>query len=81
MLALGGWFFATSLGAWLPGWLPVVAMCLCIFADAAGYQPVPYVITSELFSFQVSFLCTLIFLSKANHGAGVGACDYKRNML
>ncbi|KOB73737.1 putative sugar transporter, partial [Operophtera brumata] len=42
MLALGGWFYVTSLGAWLPGWLPVLAMCLCIFADAAGYQPVPY---------------------------------------
>ncbi|CAH0717889.1 unnamed protein product, partial [Brenthis ino] len=52
MLALGGWFYVTSLSVWLPGWLPVVAMCLCIFADAAGYQPVPYVITSELFSFQ-----------------------------
>ncbi|CAF4874837.1 unnamed protein product [Pieris macdunnoughi] len=28
------------------------AMCLCIFSNAAGYQPVPYVIMSELFSFQ-----------------------------
>ncbi|KAI8432826.1 hypothetical protein MSG28_013761 [Choristoneura fumiferana] len=52
MLALGAWFYVTSSGFWLPGWLPVLAMCLCIFADAAGYQPVPYVITSELFSFQ-----------------------------
>ncbi|CAH0596946.1 unnamed protein product [Chrysodeixis includens] len=52
MLALGAWFYITSMNVWLPGWLPVMAMCLCIFADAAGYQPVPYVITSELFSFQ-----------------------------
>ncbi|KAJ8710816.1 hypothetical protein PYW08_009331 [Mythimna loreyi] len=52
MLALGAWFYMTSSGIWLPGWLPVLAMCLCIFADAAGYQPVPYVITSELFTFQ-----------------------------
>ncbi|XP_068625097.1 solute carrier family 2, facilitated glucose transporter member 8-like [Battus philenor] len=52
MLALGAWFYITSMSIWLPGWLPVLAMCLCIFADAAGYQPVPYVITSELFSFQ-----------------------------
>ncbi|XP_075985361.1 facilitated trehalose transporter Tret1-like [Anticarsia gemmatalis] len=52
MLALGGWFYITSMNIWLPGWLPVLAMCLCIFSDAAGYQPVPYVITSELFSFQ-----------------------------
>lgn len=59
MLALGLWFYITSLSIWLPGWLPVAAMCLCIFADAAGYQPVPYVITSELFSFQVKFLYSL----------------------
>ncbi|XP_045455732.1 solute carrier family 2, facilitated glucose transporter member 8-like [Melitaea cinxia] len=52
MLALGSWFYITSFSIWLPGWLPVVAMCLCIFANASGYQPVPYVIVSELFSFQ-----------------------------
>nr|XP_032524060.1 solute carrier family 2, facilitated glucose transporter member 8-like isoform X1 [Danaus plexippus plexippus] len=52
MLGLGAWFFLTSYSIWLPGWFPVAAMCCCIFADAAGYQPVPYVITSELFSFQ-----------------------------
>ncbi|CAH2097756.1 unnamed protein product [Euphydryas editha] len=68
MLALGGWFYITSYSIWLPGWLPVVAMCLCIFADAAGYQPVPYVITSELFSFQhrgmvTSFVSTIDALS------------------
>lgn len=52
MLALGAWFYITAMNVWLPGWLPVLAMCLCIFAAAAGYQPVPYVITSELFHFQ-----------------------------
>ncbi|CAB3229745.1 unnamed protein product [Arctia plantaginis] len=52
MLTLGLWFYITSMNIWLPGWLPVLAMCLCIFADAAGYQPVPYIITSELFTFQ-----------------------------
>ncbi|CAH3950458.1 probable metabolite transport protein CsbC [Pieris brassicae] len=52
MLSLGAWFYVTSLSIWLPGWLPVLAMCLCIFSNAAGYQPVPYVIMSELFSFQ-----------------------------
>ncbi|GBP33782.1 Facilitated trehalose transporter Tret1 [Eumeta japonica] len=51
MLCLGGWFLlARAVG--LPGWVPVLAMCVSIFADAAGFQPVPYVITSELFSFQ-----------------------------
>ncbi|XP_048484239.1 solute carrier family 2, facilitated glucose transporter member 8 [Plutella xylostella] len=52
MLSLGLWFYLTSMAVWLPGWLPVAAMCICIFANASGYQPVPYVITSELFAFQ-----------------------------
>ncbi|CAG4939379.1 unnamed protein product [Colias eurytheme] len=63
MLCLGAWFYVTSLGGWLPGWLPVLAMCLCIFSDAAGYQPVPYVITSELFSFQHRGMVTSIVSS------------------
>ncbi|XP_041973544.1 facilitated trehalose transporter Tret1-like [Aricia agestis] len=53
MLALGGWFYATGDGIWLPGWLPVLAMCLCIFADAAGFQPISYIIITDLFSFQL----------------------------
>ncbi|CAG4939371.1 unnamed protein product [Colias eurytheme] len=53
MLVLSGWFYATSVGAWLPGWLPVVAMCVCIFADAAGFQPISYIIITDLFTFQL----------------------------
>ncbi|XP_053618522.1 solute carrier family 2, facilitated glucose transporter member 8-like [Plodia interpunctella] len=60
MLFLGAWFYVTSLSVWLPAWLPVMSMCLCIFSDAAGYQPVPYVITSELFTFQYRGIATSI---------------------
>lgn len=53
MLVLGAWFYLTSSGIWLPGWLPVMAMCLCIFADAAGFQPISYIIITDLFTFQL----------------------------
>ncbi|GBP33796.1 Facilitated trehalose transporter Tret1 [Eumeta japonica] len=50
MLCLGGWFLCAS-AANLPGWVPVLAMCVCIFADAAGFQPVSYIIITDLFTF------------------------------
>ncbi|XP_012551100.1 facilitated trehalose transporter Tret1-like isoform X1 [Bombyx mori] len=53
MVALSAWFYMTSLGFWLPGWVPVVAMCVCIFADAAGFQPISYIIITDLFTFQL----------------------------
>ncbi|KAL0861523.1 hypothetical protein ABMA27_009041 [Loxostege sticticalis] len=65
MCALGAWFYASS-GA---SWLPVAALCLCIYCDAAGLQPVPFVIMTEMFSFQlrgtvtpivISFACALV---------------------
>ncbi|KAG6439638.1 hypothetical protein O3G_MSEX000947 [Manduca sexta] len=53
MFLLSAWFYMTSIGMWLPGWLPVLAMCLCIFADAAGFQPISYIIITDLFTFQL----------------------------
>ncbi|CAH0696236.1 unnamed protein product [Spodoptera exigua] len=53
MVVLSAWFYMTSSGFWLPGWLPVLAMCLCIFADAAGFQPISYIIITDLFTFQL----------------------------
>ncbi|XP_072948105.1 facilitated trehalose transporter Tret1-like [Epargyreus clarus] len=53
MLVLSGWFYLAGAGAWLPGWLPVLAMCVCIFADAAGFQPISYIIITDLFTFQL----------------------------
>ena len=54
MCALGAWFYA-HVGAVTEtaSWLPIVALCLCIYCDAAGLQPVPFVIMTEMFSFQV----------------------------
>ncbi|CAH0403037.1 unnamed protein product [Chilo suppressalis] len=53
MLILSVWFYVTSAGIWMPGWLPVLAMCVCIFADAAGFQPISYIIITDLFTFQL----------------------------
>ncbi|XP_013161568.1 PREDICTED: facilitated trehalose transporter Tret1-like [Papilio xuthus] len=53
MLTLSAWFYVTAEGIWLPGWLPVLAMCVCIFADAAGFQPISYIIITDLFTFQL----------------------------
>ncbi|KAL0812016.1 hypothetical protein ABMA28_009410 [Loxostege sticticalis] len=53
MMILAAWFYVTSNGVWLPGWLPVFAMCLCIFCDAAGFQPISYIIITDLFTFQL----------------------------
>lgn len=53
MCLLGVWFYLQSVGVFLPGWVPVVALCICIFADASGLQPLPFVIMTEMFSFQL----------------------------
>lgn len=53
----------------LPTWLPVIAVCVCIFSYAAGLAPVPFVVMAEVFTFQLraklagvsmvlSFLCS-----------------------
>ncbi|XP_047540344.1 facilitated trehalose transporter Tret1-like [Vanessa atalanta] len=66
LAALGAWF-AMSNGE--HAWLPVLALCLCIYCDAAGLQPVPFVIMTEMFSFQyrgtvtsivIAFACALV---------------------
>ncbi|KAJ8710011.1 hypothetical protein PYW07_009377 [Mythimna separata] len=53
MCLLGVWFYLQSIGVFLPGWVPIVALCVCIFADASGLQPLPFVIMTEMFSFQL----------------------------
>ncbi|KPJ19738.1 Facilitated trehalose transporter Tret1 [Papilio machaon] len=58
MLTLSAWFYVTAEGTWLPGWLPVLAMCICIFADAAGFQPISYIIITDLFTFQLLLITT-----------------------
>lgn len=67
MTALGAWFFvyegAGDAGS--TGWVPVAALCLCIYCDAAGLQPVPFVIMTEMFSFQMRGTVTAIVIAFA----------------
>ncbi|XP_047989538.1 facilitated trehalose transporter Tret1-like isoform X4 [Leguminivora glycinivorella] len=54
-LSMGGlatFFLVRSLGISAPSWLPIFTLCLCIFCDAAGLQPVSVILTSEIFSFK-----------------------------
>ncbi|RVE46342.1 hypothetical protein evm_008965 [Chilo suppressalis] len=62
LAALGAWFWARTAAA---AWLPVAALCLCIYCDAAGLQPVPFVVMTEMFSFQLRGTVTPIVISFA----------------
>ncbi|XP_028029446.1 facilitated trehalose transporter Tret1-like [Bombyx mandarina] len=53
MALLGVWFYLQGIGVFMPGWVPIAALCICIFADASGLQPLPFVIMTEMFSFQL----------------------------
>ncbi|VVC99981.1 unnamed protein product [Leptidea sinapis] len=68
LTALGTWFYV---GSGTAAWVPVLALCLCIYCDAAGLQPVPFVVMTEMFSFQhrgtvtsivIAFACALVSL-------------------
>ncbi|XP_053617850.1 solute carrier family 2, facilitated glucose transporter member 6-like isoform X2 [Plodia interpunctella] len=52
MCLLASWFLARELGVTLPAWIPVTTLCLTIFCDASGIQPVSVVIMSEMFSYK-----------------------------
>ncbi|XP_013191728.2 facilitated trehalose transporter Tret1 [Amyelois transitella] len=65
LCALGSWFYVSSVGITGASWVPVAALCLCIYCDAAGLQPVPFVIMTEMFSFQLRGTVTSIVISFA----------------
>ncbi|XP_064292788.1 facilitated trehalose transporter Tret1-like isoform X2 [Plodia interpunctella] len=65
LCALGSWFYVYHLGIICATWVPVAALCLCIYCDAAGLQPVPFVIMTEMFSFQLRGTVTSIVISFA----------------
>lgn len=53
MCGLATYFLSKHYGFYAPDWLPIATLCLCIFCDASGLQPVSVVLTSEMFSFKV----------------------------
>ncbi|XP_072948017.1 facilitated trehalose transporter Tret1-like [Epargyreus clarus] len=52
MCALASWFLSKEMGIFTLTWLPVVTLCVCIFCDSLGLQPISVVLTSEMFSYK-----------------------------
>ncbi|CAH0714601.1 unnamed protein product, partial [Brenthis ino] len=52
MIALASWFVTREYGANSLNWIPIMTLCLCIFCDSSGLQPISIVIASEIFSFK-----------------------------
>ncbi|XP_045525012.1 facilitated trehalose transporter Tret1-like [Pieris brassicae] len=52
MGALATWFLLQDLEISATSWLPLATLCLCIFCDSAGLQPVSMVLAGEIFSFK-----------------------------
>ncbi|XP_041976803.1 uncharacterized protein LOC121731440 [Aricia agestis] len=53
MTLLGSIVLVQRMGYRLPSWLPVSSMLLIVAMNAGGLAPLPYVILTEMFSFQV----------------------------
>lgn len=64
MCALASWFVARDYETTALSWLPVVTLCLCIFCDSSGLQPISIVIAGEIFSFKVSVTSMNIVIEK-----------------
>lgn len=56
------------LGGAVPSWVPVLSIVLCVFCYGAGLLPVPYIVMSEMFHFQIRakllgyFVCYGMFM-------------------
>ncbi|XP_064072042.1 facilitated trehalose transporter Tret1-like isoform X2 [Vanessa tameamea] len=66
MCALASWFVARDYGANTPNWLPIVTLCLCIFCDSSGLQPISIVIAGEIFSFKYRGTVMAVTMSAAS---------------
>ncbi|KAJ2951602.1 hypothetical protein O0L34_g13758 [Tuta absoluta] len=53
MFGLGGVIYMQNQNISVPGWLPALLMMVAVAAFAAGVGPVPYIIMSEMFNFQI----------------------------
>ncbi|CAB3244969.1 unnamed protein product [Arctia plantaginis] len=55
MCALASWFILRDFevcDVYQVAWLPIAALCLCIFCDSSGLQPVSVIIFGEMFSYK-----------------------------
>ncbi|XP_026494478.2 facilitated trehalose transporter Tret1-like [Vanessa tameamea] len=66
MCALGSWFLLRDLGIGAPSWVPLMTLCLCIFCDSSGLQPISIVLAGEIFSFKYRGIVMAITMSCAS---------------
>ncbi|XP_075985094.1 facilitated trehalose transporter Tret1-like [Anticarsia gemmatalis] len=52
MCALASWFVARGYDLHAVDWLPIATLCLCIFCDSFGLQPISVIIVGEIFSYK-----------------------------
>ncbi|XP_050356148.1 facilitated trehalose transporter Tret1-like [Nymphalis io] len=52
MCVLGSWFLMRDLGIGAPSWVPLLTLCVCIFCDSSGLQPISIVLAGEIFSYK-----------------------------
>ncbi|XP_045455818.1 facilitated trehalose transporter Tret1-like [Melitaea cinxia] len=52
MCVLGTWFLLRDFNISAPSWLPLLTLCVCIFCDSSGLQPISIVLSGEIFSFK-----------------------------
>ncbi|XP_050552133.1 solute carrier family 2, facilitated glucose transporter member 6-like isoform X3 [Spodoptera frugiperda] len=77
MCALASWFVAREYQVFTPAWIPLVTLCLCIFCDALGLQPVSVIVTGEIFSFKYRGSVMAITMSAASVAAFLQTLFFK----
>ncbi|CAG4939620.1 unnamed protein product [Colias eurytheme] len=66
MGSLATWFLLKELGVYATSWVPLLTLCMCIFCDSAGLQPVAMVVAGEIFSFKYRGTVMAIAMSIAS---------------
>ncbi|XP_037298082.1 facilitated trehalose transporter Tret1-like [Manduca sexta] len=52
MCLLASWFLAREYSLIWPAWMPITVLCICIFCDSSGLQPLTVIVTGEIFSYK-----------------------------
>ncbi|CAH0717990.1 unnamed protein product, partial [Brenthis ino] len=52
MCVLASWFLMRDYEVITPSWIPLLTLCICIFCDSSGLQPISMVLMGEIFSFK-----------------------------
>ncbi|CAH2097942.1 unnamed protein product [Euphydryas editha] len=52
MCVLGTWFMLRDFNVSAASWVPLLTLCVCIFCDSSGLQPISVVLPGEIFSFK-----------------------------